>query len=91
MIIIHYDYTNGTELSYAEGIQKKDNFFTNCLDFFCNDTNVFDVKILCYNGDYISRNELLLNNGDYTDKEIRKEHNILKMLKAGTFKFKKPS
>ena len=85
MIEIHFDFTDGTEISYDEGIKKGDNFTTCCLDFFCFDTDVDDVVVIKKNGDYISRNHLLLNDGAYTSKEIRKEHNIQKMLKSHSF------
>ncbi len=90
MIIIHYDFVNGKELSYIEGRNKKDNFETNCLDFFTTYNEASDVVVLCKNGEYISRNELLANNGEYTDKEIRPAHNILNILKGNALKFKPP-
>lgn len=34
MIIINYDFVSGKEISYGEGIEKKDNFETNVLTFF---------------------------------------------------------
>lgn len=85
MISIHFDYTDGTEISYYEGLKKKDNFSTCCLDFFSFDTDVSDVVVFTKNGKYVSRNELLQNTGKFTDKEIRKEHNIHKMLVSGSF------
>lgn len=88
MITIHYNFTNGTEVSYVEGLELKDNFSTNCLDFFCFDTLPVEVIVIKKNGDYISLKELLLNTGEYTDKEIRIAHNIHKMLKANSFKWK---
>ena len=87
MITIHFDFTDGTELSYIKGFELGDNFTTCCLDFFSFDTNVDDVIVLCNDGSKISRNELLLNDGRYTDKQIRKSHNIHRMLVAGSFKF----
>ena len=85
MIIIHYDFVLKTEVSYKEGLLLEDNFTTNCLDFFCTDCKATDVVIINKKGKYISRNELLQNKGNYTNKQIRKEHNILKMFKAGSF------
>lgn len=85
MIEIHWDFVDGTEISYAEGLKKKDNFTTNCLDFFTTDNPASDVVILSKNNHRLSRNRLLSNDVFHTDKEIRKEHNILKMLKAGVF------
>jgi len=85
MIEIHWDFVDGTEISYAEGLKKKDDFATNCLDFFTTDNPASDVVILSKNNHRLSRNRLLYNDVFHTDKEIRKEHNILKMLKAGAF------
>jgi hypothetical protein len=87
MIVIYFDFTDGTEVSYKEGIDKADNFTTNCLDFFSFDTKVDDVVVLRKDGKYISRNKLLLNDGTHTNKEIRKTHNIHKMLVSGSFNF----
>lgn len=89
MIKIHYDFTNDTELSYQEGLNKQDNFNTCCLDFFSFYHKCEDVIVVKQNGEYISRNELLSSEYvKYTDKQIREEHDILKMLKAGSFKWR---
>lgn len=87
MIVIHYDFTDGTEVSYAEGLLLKDHFTTCCLDFFTTENEARDVVILCKNENVIYRNKLMLNDGTYTVKEIRPSHNILKMFKAGSFKW----
>jgi hypothetical protein len=84
MIKIHFDFVDGTEVSYSEGLDLKDNFNTNCLDFFCWDKDVDDVLVVDKKGNVLSRNTLLVNN-TYTNKQIRKNHNIQKMLKAGSF------
>jgi len=60
---------------------------THCLDFFSTYCQAKDVKIISSEGS-ISRNELMLNTGDYTEKYIREEHNILKIFKAGGLKWK---
>lgn len=83
MIIIHWDFTDGTELSYYEGLVKKDNFTTNCLDFFNMDIEVDDIIVLKKSGETISRKNIQ----NHTNKEIRKAHNIHKMLVANSFKF----
>lgn len=88
MIIINYDFVDGSEVSYAEGVELKDNFTTNCLDFFSFDLQVDDVVVVDKLGGVISRNGLLTDNY-YTSKEIRKEHNIQKILKSGGFNFKR--
>lgn len=84
MIYIHYDFTDGTEVSYKEGLKLRDNFHTNCLDFFNWGESVDDVWVIRYDGSILSRNALL-KYGTYTSKEITKKHNIQKMLKANTF------
>jgi hypothetical protein len=83
MITIHWDFTDGTEVSYMEGKKLGDNFITCCLDFFSNDMDVDDITVLCKDGRYIKRS--LLHRS--TSKEIRKEHNIYKMLVGGAFKW----
>lgn len=88
MIFIHYDFVDGTEVSYKEGIELKDNFNTCCLDFFDFDCSAEDVTVFKSNGDYISRNELLNDLHEYTAKQIRKEHNLVRLLKANTFSWK---
>lgn len=88
MIHIHYDFVDGTEVSYIEGVELKDNFNTCCLDFFCFDCEAEDVTVHKSNGDYIRRNELLDDLHEYTVKHIRKEHNLVKLLKANTFFWK---
>lgn len=88
MIQIHWDFVDGTEVSYVEGLERKDNFNTNCLDFFTTDITISNIVIIANNGDCLNRNKLMQNDGTYTDKEIRPEHNILKMLKAGGFKWR---
>lgn len=87
MIEIHWDFTDGTEVSYQQGLMLKDGFTTCCLDFFSNDTQVEDVIVVDRAGNWISKSVLLENTGEYTDKEIRHEHNLHKMLVAGAFKW----
>jgi hypothetical protein len=84
MITIHWDFTNGTEVSYQEGLQLKDNFTTHCLDFFNMDINVDDVIVVNKDGLSISRKNIQ----NHTNKQIRKSHNIHKMLIAGSFDWK---
>lgn len=89
MIIIHYDFTNGKEVSYIEGLDlfiRGINFYTNVLDFFSADYP--NTIILNRNGEYISVKELLANTGEYTNKEIRSTHNLRKMLITGSFTWK---
>lgn len=85
VITIHYDFTDGTEISWGEGVCKEASFNTNVLDFFTTDRN---VVILKRDGSYISSVELLENDPYYTDKHIIHEHNIHKMLVANAFRWK---
>jgi hypothetical protein len=83
MITIHYDFTDGTEVSYIQGKLLRDNFTTNCLEFFNMEENVDDVVVLRKDGTKISRKNIQM----HTLKEIRKAHNIHKMLVAGSFEW----
>lgn len=91
-IFINYDYTTEDEFSYGEGekiIEKYPDyvFETNCLLFI--DRKDCDVTIRKKNGEYINNQEIYKNTGEYTDKEIRKEHILLKIFLAGGFKWQK--
>ena len=79
MITIHWDFKDGTEVSYINGKLIGDNFTTHCLDFFNMDEKVDDVIVIRKDGKKISRKEIQ----NHTKKQIRKDHNILKMLLAG--------
>lgn len=91
MIIINYDFVSGKELSYVEGCEKKDDFETNVLTFFCFDQleNGVDVKVVKKNGDYIILSELLRQDNGYCEKELRPAHNVYKLLVAEMFDFKR--
>lgn len=89
MITIHYDFTDGTEVSYQEGVALKDDFTTCCLDFFNNDEITDDVVVMDAKGNQLSRKLLLQNTGEFTDKEIRHEHNLHRLLVAGKFDWQK--
>jgi hypothetical protein len=81
MIKIHWDFTDGTEVSYIEGKSLGDGFSTHCLDFFNMDEKVDDVIVLRKDGKTISRKNI----NAHSVKEIRSSHNIRKMLVAGCF------
>ena len=81
MITIHWDFSDGTELSYVDGLLKKDNFTTHCLEFFNMDEPVDDVIVINRCGKKISRKDIK----KHTTKEIRQVHDIRKMLVAGSF------
>lgn len=87
MITINFDFTTGNEISYQEGLLKKDNFETHVLDFFCFDTEVDDIIVLKKDGSFIKRSNLLKENNPHCRKEIRIAHNIRKILVAGGFDF----
>jgi hypothetical protein len=82
MITIHWDFTDGSEVSYQEGLELKDNFTTCCLDFFNMDIDVDDVIIYRKDDKHISRKSIQKHTNG---KEIRDAHNIHKMLVAGSF------
>lgn len=81
MIVIHYDFVDGTEVSYEQGRNLKDGFTTNCLSFFNMVEDVDDVVVLKKDGTKISRKNI----HNHSSKQIRFEHNIYKMLLADSF------
>ena len=83
MIVIHYDFTDGTEVSYAEGLRLKDNFTTHVLHFFNESEKVNDVVVLKKDGTKISR----ANIHAHTRKQIRPSHNLTKLLLANSFEW----
>lgn len=85
MITIHFDFTDGTELSYQEGLLKGDDFTTCCLEFFNQDVDVDDVIVLRKDGHMISRRNI----NQHTVKNVRLQHDIRKMLVAGSFDWHK--
>ena len=93
MIKIHIDFTDGTEISYHEGLkllasEEKPSFTTNCLTFFSTSFPV-NIKVIAKCGQYIDRDELMKNiPGYYTDREVRPGHNIYKMLEANSFDYR---
>lgn len=86
IITIHFDFTDGSELSYIEAKNETKSFNTHCLDFFCFDTEADDVIVLKKDGTRISRKNIQQHvcNG----KEIREAHNLHKLLRCGYFEFK---
>lgn len=82
MIAIHWDFTEGSEVSYQEGLELKDNFTTCCLDLFNMNIEVDDVIIYRKDDKQISRKNIQKHSNG---KEIREAHNIHKMLVAGSF------
>lgn len=81
MIVIHWDFSDGTEVSYTQGKLLVDNFTTHCLDFFNMDVEVDDVIVLRSDGTKISRKNI----DKHSIKKILKSHNIHKMLVANSF------
>lgn len=91
IITIHYDFRTGRELSYTGGklaLMNSQSFVTHCLDFFDFDCTADDVIVLKYDGTKISRNSLLTATQSHTPKQVRRSHNIQKMLKAGALTFR---
>ena len=89
MIKIHFDFTDGTEVSYLEGCKLQDNFTTNCLDFFNTSTPVDDVVVIDRNGNRLSRKLLRTWGGNpYYDKDIMMAHDIQQMLKDDEFNWR---
>lgn len=84
-INIHYDFTDGTEIPYGVAKDCDTAFNTHCLDFFCTDNINATVKKA--DGKSIAVKDLLANDGRFTEKEIRKSHNIRKMLVAGSLEW----
>ena len=82
-IRIHFDFTDGTELPYAIAREQKKDFSTNCLEFFS--TSNPNAVVVKKDGSEMSVKELLNNSGNYTKREIRKAHNLHKMLISGVF------
>ena len=85
-IRIHWDFSDGTELSFYESIQAYRNgekFNTHCLSFF---DFLFDCVLIKKNGETLTPNKLIEDRGFYTSKEIKHTHNIYRMLVAGAFK-----
>lgn len=88
MIKIHFDFTDGTEVSYLQGCELKDNFTTNCLDFFNNDEKVDDVVVIDKQGNILSRKLLMSNKSEYSNKHMRNTHDLQKMLKSNSFNWR---
>ena len=85
-------FSDGTELPLHQAKQaliRGESFTTHCTNFFNTDNP--DCMIVCEDNRYILVEELLQNNeGQYTMKEIRKEHNIEKMFRAGAIRWENP-
>ncbi len=93
-----YDYCVAPYENVLELIEngELDRIYTHCLDFFSFDylDMGYDVVIIKRVNDTMEEkirlSELLDSEKRkiYTDKEIRKEYNVLKMFKAGAFKLR---
>jgi len=86
MITIHWDFSDGTEVSYREGIgliSESKSFNTHCLEFFSNDVEC-EVLVMRKDGRTLIKSDLEHIFG----KEIRNEHNLQKMLQFDSFIWK---
>ena len=83
MTEIHWDYTDGTEVSWIEGLKLGDNFTTCCTKFFNQDIITDDVVVLRKDGKKVSRKNIQLS----TNKQIKIGHNIEKLLLGGALEF----
>lgn len=92
MITIHFDYIDGTEVSYSVGLNSGTEFTTNCLDFFSQDT-VTDVMVKKLDGSYILKSELLdiTKVGEYYNEVVGIDTNILELLKNDNLLWKTPT
>ena len=89
LITINFDFTTGNEVSHIEGYKLKKkgiSFETNCCEFFTFDSPC-EVVVKTKLGKELTLTKLLENDDSVTDKEIRKGHNVTKMLLAGSFDY----
>lgn len=93
MLVILIDETTKECLPYikVKKIHDKHNtYYTNCLVFFDFQYLEQFGDIVVRSGDkYISARELLDNTGEYTEKNIKRIHNILKLFITGSFEWKR--
>lgn len=85
MIKIHWDFTDGTELSYVESkraYKRGESFSTHSTAFFQAE---YDSILIKKSGETLRPSDLLRNSGEFTEKEIRTAHNMERMLRAGAF------
>ena len=88
MITIHYDYTDGTEVSYIEGVRLGDNFTTTCTSFFSFMFSA-DVRVLKKDSTSITKSKLLANDsGIYSTNNIKGTEDIEKMLLSNVLIFR---
>lgn len=84
-IDIHYDFIDGTELPYCIAKDCKEDFSTNCLEFF--NTDNINATAIRADGKSISVRDLLNGSRGHITKEIRISHNLHKMLIANCFRW----
>lgn len=95
MIKVHFDFTDGTELSYSESINNSTNDFTThslevidqWLEF---DRSPSEIVILRKDGSYIDIKEVLKNDGKYSDKYLTRDHSLARMIKANALEWQPP-
>jgi len=84
IITIHWDFTDGTEVSYIEGLSRNDSFSTNCVQFFSLEQDC-EVIVINSKGERISKNNIQ----EHSPKQIQPAHNITKLLLADRLIWKK--
>ncbi|MFY0656296.1 MAG: hypothetical protein JXR12_06070 [Neptunomonas phycophila] len=94
VINILMDSTSSICKSYdevLEAIEAGEEYIeTNCTDFFCFDMldKDYDAIVHRHNGTIVLSALLDDTNNIYTQKQLKKAHNVRKMLIAGAFTFK---
>jgi hypothetical protein len=102
MIKIHFDFTDGTELSYSESISTIVESINNgTSDFATHSLEVIDqwlafdrppseIVVLRKDGSYIDIKEVLKNDGNYGDKYLTRDHSLARMIKANALRWQPP-
>ena len=95
MIKVHFDFTDGTELSYSESINNRTTDFTTHSLEIIDQWLTFDrllpeIIVLRKDGSYIDVREVLNNDGKYGDKYLTRDHSLALMIKASALKWQPP-
>ena len=95
MIKVHFDFTDGTELSFSESINNRTtDFTTHSLEvidqWLTFDRLLPEILVLRKDGSYIDIREVLNNDGKYGEKYLTREHSLTRMIKADALKWQPP-